>query len=76
VNSVTARLTEDELLALLPREPWNLAHCKRVAAVAGEIATAAQLPFRSADNLRQAAMLHHVSAWTLDPGATERLLTD
>ncbi|HLI83460.1 MAG TPA: HDOD domain-containing protein [Bryobacteraceae bacterium] len=70
------RIPQRELSALLPAEPGLNAHCRRVAALSREIATAVPLSGRLFPLLEQAALLHHNRSLTWDQPALDRLLRD
>ncbi|PWT99582.1 MAG: hypothetical protein C5B51_26870 [Terriglobia bacterium] len=70
------RLRQEELARLLPSEPQLASHCRRVAALTGEIGARMGLPSASLVVLEQAALLHHTPALLRSPGALDRLLRD
>src|SRR5258708_3816325 len=70
------RLSQGELDRFLPAEPQLASHCRRVATLAGEIATRLELPSPSFVILEQAALLHHLPPILLHPAALDRLIRD
>jgi putative nucleotidyltransferase with HDIG domain len=70
------RIPEQELSTLLPAEPGLQAHCRRVAALAREIAAAVPLSGRLFPLLEQAALLHHNRRLEWGEPALDRLLRD
>src|SRR5689334_8169126 len=70
------QLSQDELSRLLPTEPALTAHCRRVAALAMEIAPAMMIPPRYRVVLEQAAMLHHKPAVSLDSDSLRKVIAD
>jgi putative nucleotidyltransferase with HDIG domain len=70
------RIPDQELPALLPKTPALHAHCRRVAALAREIAIALPLPGRAIPLLEQAALLHHNASLLFGDAALDRLLRE
>jgi putative nucleotidyltransferase with HDIG domain len=70
------RIPQQELSTLLPAEPGLEAHCRRVAALAREIAAAAPLSGRLFPVLEQVALLHHNRGLEWGEPALDRLLRD
>jgi putative nucleotidyltransferase with HDIG domain len=70
------RIPQQELSALLPSEPGLQAHCRRVAALAREIAAAVPLSGRMFPLVEQAALLHHNRGLIWGEPALNRLLHD
>jgi putative nucleotidyltransferase with HDIG domain len=70
------RIPHNEFSALLPKDPGLSAHCRRVAGLATEIASALPLPGRSMPVLEQAALLHHNPSLLFGDAAMERILHD
>ena len=73
---IRLQLPQAELDALLPRQADLRAHCRRVAALAREIAQRLPVAARSLVTLEQAALLHHSPSAVLDTAARSRLLLD
>jgi putative nucleotidyltransferase with HDIG domain len=61
---------------VLPYEPGLLAHCRRVAALASEVARTLKIDVASQRALIQAAFFHHCSFELWNTGSLEKLLTD
>ncbi len=75
-NAMRLRIPYNELSALLPKDPGLAAHCRRVAGLATEIASALPLPGRAMPVLEQAALLHHNPSLLFGDAAMERILHD
>jgi putative nucleotidyltransferase with HDIG domain len=69
-------LAQGDLNGFLPAEPGLLAHCRRVAALALEIAAGLSISQHSAVILEQAALLHHASPIAMNSRALGRISTD
>jgi len=65
-----------EVKQLYPADAPLAAHCRRVSALAVEIAHRTSFPPGGTALLRQAALLHHFPPLLLDVGALRRLLPD
>src|SRR4051812_28576629 len=61
---------------LLPEDAGLTAHCRRVSALATEVARGVRLTPDGVGLLQQAALLHHVPSLLLDPAAVGRLMLD
>jgi putative nucleotidyltransferase with HDIG domain len=70
------RISNQELADLLPKEPGLRAHCRRVAALASEIANTIPLSGDLLSLLEQAALLHHNPSLLFGEEAMDRLLQD
>jgi putative nucleotidyltransferase with HDIG domain len=70
------RLTSADLQRLMPADPATAAHCRRVAALAREIAGRLSMSWRSVETLEQSAMLHHTAPILFNHGSVARLLRD
>jgi HD-like signal output (HDOD) protein len=70
------QLSQNELNRLLPADPPVNAHCRRVAALAREIAPAMRLAPRYCVILNQAALLHHTPALSLDPQSLRKVMIE
>jgi putative nucleotidyltransferase with HDIG domain len=69
-------LTPNELSRLMPVNPATTAHCRRVAALAVEIADEMSLSSTARLLLEQAALLHHLPPIVFSPSAWSRLRED
>ena len=65
----------DEVNQFLPAKPGLLAHCRRVATLAAEVAARVHLPPADQKVLVQAALLHHTLDASLPP-ISDRLIAD